>query len=160
MSEWMPIEELDRLLGMVDVFETLPPGELRSLAAGASLERAGTKETVWVGPRDHARRMVVLLSGRAQVYEPGPSGRRLTVSVAEAGTVVGVAGLAERARGLRVEAVAPSVLCLLEREAFEGVLRRNPEAGLRLLGVLAERIGVGSRRWPTRGCGPAWRGPS
>ena len=138
----MPVEEFDRLLGMVDVLETLPPGELRSLAARASLERVGAKETVWIGPQDHAQRVIVLLSGRTQVYEPGPRGRRLTVSVAEAGTVVGVSGLSERARGLRVGALAPSVLCLLERGAFEGALRRNPGAALALVGVLAERIGV------------------
>jgi CRP-like cAMP-binding protein len=53
-----------------------------------------------VEPGEHARRVIVLLSGRAAVYEPGPRGRGLTLSVAEAGTVVGVAGLSGRARGL------------------------------------------------------------
>ena len=43
-----------------------------------------------VGPRKHARRVIVLLSGRATVYEPGPHGHRLTVSGAEASAVVGV----------------------------------------------------------------------
>jgi len=58
--------------------------------------------------------VLVLLCGRATVYEPGPRGRRLTVSVAEAGTLVGAAGFSERAQGL----------------------------GLRLLRVLGERIRV------------------
>jgi CRP/FNR family transcriptional regulator, cyclic AMP receptor protein len=62
--------------------------------------------------------------------------------VAEAGTVVGVAGLSERARGVRVVATMPSLLCLVALEAFEGVARRNPEVGLRLVRVLGERIGV------------------
>jgi CRP/FNR family transcriptional regulator, cyclic AMP receptor protein len=95
-----------------------------------------------VGPQEHARRMIVLISGRATVYEPGPRGRRLTVSVAEASTVVGVAGLSARPRGLHVEATMPSVVCLLAWEAFEGVVRRNPEVGLQLLRILGERIGV------------------
>jgi CRP/FNR family transcriptional regulator len=95
-----------------------------------------------VEPREHARRVIVLLAGRATVYEPGPRGRGLTLSVAEAGTVVGVAGLSERARGLRVVATMPSLLCLVALEAFEGVVRRNPEVGLRLVRVLGERIGV------------------
>lgn len=142
VSEWMPIEELERLLGMVDAFEPLPGRELRRLASGASLERLGARETMAVDPREHARRVIVLLAGRAEVYEPGPRGRRLTVSVAEAGTVVGVAGLSGRARGLRVEALLPCAFCLLDREAFEGAVRRNPEAGLRLVGVLAERMVV------------------
>ena len=142
VSEWMPLEELERLFTLVDVFEPLPPRELRALASGASLERLAAGETMLVGPREHAQRMIVLLAGRAQVYEPGPRDRRLTVSVAEAGTVVGVAGLSARPRGLRLEALAPSLLCLLAWETFEEVVRRNPEVGLRLLRILGERIGV------------------
>ena len=41
VAEWMPLEDLQRLLAMVDVFESLPPPELRALTAGASLERLG-----------------------------------------------------------------------------------------------------------------------
>ena len=90
-------------------------------------------------PREHARRVITVLAGRAAVYEPGPRGHGLTLSVAEAATVVGLAGLSERARGLRVVATMPSLLCLV---AFEEVARRNPEVGLRLVRVLGERIGV------------------
>jgi CRP/FNR family transcriptional regulator len=142
VSKWIRLEELERLFAMVDVFEPLPPQELRALATGASLERLGARETMMVGPREHARRVIVLLSGRATVYEPGPRGRRLTVSVAEASTVVGVAGLSSRPRGLRVEATMPCLLCLVAWETFEGVVRRNPEVGLRLLRILGQRIGV------------------
>ena len=96
-----------------------------------------------VGPREHARRVIVLLSGRATVYGPGPHGHRLTVSVAEAGTVAGVAGASPSVRGgLRVEATMPSLVCLIAWDSFEGVVRRTPEVGLRLLRVLGERIGV------------------
>ena len=142
MTEWLRLDELDRLLASVDVFEPLTPPQLRALARGASLERLGAGEGMTVEPREHARRVIVLLAGRAAVYEPGPRGRGLTLSVAEAGTVVGVAGLSERARGLRVVATKPSLLCLVGFGAFEGVARRNPEVGLRLVRVLGERIGV------------------
>src|ERR671916_1754702 len=104
MTEWLPLDELDRLLASVDVFERLPPPELRALAKGASLERLKAGEGVTVEPREHARRVIVLLSGRATVYEPGPHGHRLTVSVAEAGTVGGGGGVSQRPRGVRVEA--------------------------------------------------------
>ena len=139
---WMPLEELERLISSVDVFEQLPPGEVRELASGASLDRLEVRETMAVGPREHARRVILLLEGRARLYEPGSRDRKFTVSVAEAGTVAGVAGLSERSRGLRVEALIPSVFCLVAWEAFEGVVVRNPEAGLRLLRILADRIGV------------------
>jgi CRP/FNR family transcriptional regulator len=136
------MEELQRLLASVDVLETLPSQDLRELASRVSLERLKARETMAVGPREHARTMMMLLEGRARLYEPGPRGHRLTVSVAEAGTVAGVAGLCERPRGVRVEALMPSVFCFVGWEAFEETVRRNPEAGLRLSRVLADRIGV------------------
>ncbi len=77
--------------------------------------------------------------GTAWVEKVGLSNFRV---LREAGTVVGVAGLSERARGLRVVATKPSLLCLVAFGAFEGVVRRNPEVGLRLVRVLGERIGV------------------
>lgn len=139
---WMPMEEMVRLLATVDVLETLTPQELREFASRASLDRLEARETMVVGPREHARRMLLLLEGRARLYEPGPRGRKLTVAVAEAGTVAGVAGLSERPRELRVEALVPSVLCFVGWGAFEEAARRNPEAGLRLSRVLVDRIGV------------------
>jgi CRP/FNR family transcriptional regulator, cyclic AMP receptor protein len=139
---WMPMEELVRLLASVDVLETLPPRELRGLGSRASLDRLKAHETMAVGPREHARRMTMPLKGRARLVEPGPRGRRLTVAVAEAGTVAGVAGLSERPRELRVEALTPSVRCFVGWGAFEEAARRNPEAGLRISRALAGRKGV------------------
>ena len=53
-----------------------------------------------------------------------------------------MAGLSEWARGLRVGATMPSLVCLVALGAFEGVVRRNLEVGLRLVRVLGERVGV------------------
>ena len=164
VSEWIGIEELRRLLALVDVFERLPPEELRVLASGASLERLKVKETMMVGPREHARRVIVLLSGRATVYEPGPRGHRLTVSVAEAGTLVGVADLSERPRGLRLEASMPCTLCLLAREAFEGGGAAQSRGGsLSFCACWARGSACwkrGSRIWPTGRFLRASRAPS
>jgi hypothetical protein len=114
VSEWMPIEELERLLAMVGAFEPLPRRELRRLASGASLERLGAGEKMAVDPREHARRVIVLLVGRAEVHDSGPrEGRALTLSVAEAGTVVGVAGLSGRRGGCAWGRSCPPVLAAL-----------------------------------------------
>ena len=142
MSEWMSIEEVKRLLARVDIFESLSPRELGDLASGCDLHRLEAREKMFVSPEAHARRMIVLLTGRAQVAEVGPRGRRLTVSVAEAATMVGVAGLCPRPRGMRVEALMSSYFCFVSREHFEGLVRGNPDVGLRLLGILGERITV------------------
>jgi CRP/FNR family transcriptional regulator, cyclic AMP receptor protein len=143
MPEWMPLDQLERLLSRVDVLEPLTPRELRALASGSTLDRLRAQEAMTVGPQAHARQLILLLEGRATVYEPGPrESRRLTVSIAEAGTVVGVAGLAVRPQGLRIEASAPSLFAIVRWGVFEEIVRRNPEVSLRLLRVLGERIGI------------------
>ena len=141
MSEWLSSEEVQRLLVGVDILEPLPPGEVRTLASDAALRRLGAGEDMLVTPQMHAQRTALLLEGRARVYEESPPDRTLTASVAEAGTVVGVTGLAARpATGLRVEALESSLVCSVGREVFEGLVVRNPEVGLRLVRLLAERI--------------------
>ena len=142
MSEWMSLEEVERLLARVDIFESVSLREVRELASGCDLHRLEVREMIFVGPETRARRMILLLAGRARVTEVGPRGHRLTMSVAEAATVVGVAGLCPHPRGMYVEALMPSYFCFVAREHFEGLVRRNPEVGLRLLGILGERITV------------------
>ena len=60
--------------------------------------------------------------------------------------MVGATGLVPRPRGLRVEALAPSLLCYVGRQALEGAVVRNPEAGVGVLRVLGERLVVSEER--------------
>jgi hypothetical protein len=73
--------------------------------------------------------MMLLLEGRARLYEPGPRGRRLTVAVAEAGTVAGVAGLYERPRGLRAEALVAVGVVLRGVGGLRAGGRAQPRGG-------------------------------
>ena len=59
MSEWLPLEELERLLQSVDVLEPLTAGEVRTLASGAALRRLGAGESMPVGHQTHAQRTVL-----------------------------------------------------------------------------------------------------
>ena len=140
MSEWLPLEEVQRLLVGVAILEPLPLGEARTIASDAALRRLGAGEDMLVTPQMHAQRTALLLEGRVRVYEDGLPDQAVTASVAEVGTVVGVTGLAACPRALHVEAMVPSLLCLVGREAFEGLVVRNPQVGLRLVHLLAERI--------------------
>jgi hypothetical protein len=72
MSEWLPLEEVQRLLVGVAILEPLPPGEVRTLASDAALRRLGAGEDMLVTPQMHAQRPALLLEGRVRVYEDGP----------------------------------------------------------------------------------------
>ncbi len=99
MTESMPLEELERLLSMVWTFSRRCPHWICVRSPPALLQGAWVAgQTMMVGPQEHAARVMVLLTGRVQLYEPTPSGQSLTVSVTESGTVVEV-GASRHARG-------------------------------------------------------------
>ena len=72
MSEWLPLEEVQRLLVGVAILEPLPLGEARTIASDAALRRLGAGEDMLVTPQMHAQRTALLLEGRARVYEAAP----------------------------------------------------------------------------------------
>src|SRR3712207_2660762 len=92
--------------------------------------------------------MVLLLRGQLQVYETDPSGRELTLAVLEGGTSIGATGLVPRApRELHARALEPSVLCYLNRRDLERLVSTNPQVGLGLARMLAERLVGMEARW-------------
>ena len=94
-----------------------------------------------VAPDEHGERLILLLEGRAQVYEEDPPGRKLTVSIVEGGTLVGATGFtSHRRRGLHVEALEPSVVCGVRRQTIEEFIGSNPALGSRVARLLGERL--------------------
>ena len=132
--------EREQLLTMVDILESLPPGEVRALAQCSAFTRLEARDAVLVAPEEHKDRLLLLLEGRARVYE-GPAGRELTVSLVEGGTLVGATGFASCRLGrLRVEFLEPSIICGVRRQAFEELVGRNPTLSSRVARLLAERL--------------------
>jgi CRP/FNR family transcriptional regulator, cyclic AMP receptor protein len=136
-----PVKELDRLLAKVDILEPLPPEEVERLALLSSSRRI--EEGKAIALDEDQETLLLLTSGRVRVHEPGPGGQDLTISMIEAGTVVGQTGFAVRlSRALRVEALQPSTLLVLRWEDFEDLVFRNPEVGVKTIRLLSERLAV------------------
>jgi CRP/FNR family cyclic AMP-dependent transcriptional regulator len=133
--------ERERLLTMVDILEAVPPEDVRALAQRSTFTRIDAREAVLIDTDEHAERLLLLLEGRAQVYEESDHpGQELTISVVESGTLVGATGFAPHPCGLRVEALEPSIVCDVKRWAFEELLDRNPTLGTRVASLLAARL--------------------
>ena len=133
--------ERERLLAMVDILEAVPPEDVRVLARRSTFSRLDARDAVLIDPDEHAERLLLLLEGRAQVYEESDHpGQEFTISVVESGTLVGATGFAPHPCGLRVEALEPSIICGVRRQAFEELLDGNPTLGMRVAGLLAERL--------------------
>ena len=133
--------ERERLLAMVDILEAVSPEDVRALARRSTFARLDTRDAVLIDPDEHAERLLLLLEGRAQVYEESDHpGQKLTISVVESGTLVGATGFAPHPCGLRIEALEPSIVCGVKRRAFEELLDRNPTLGTRVASLLAGRL--------------------
>ena len=133
------VEELKRLLSFVDVLEPLSGEELGVLAARCSVVRLDGPE-LFVGPEEHADRLVLLLRGRALTYEAGPQARKPVFTVTEAGTLLGATGLVRHPQGVYVQPLEPSLVCYVRRQDFEDLVRRNPDVGLGVARLLGERL--------------------
>jgi CRP/FNR family transcriptional regulator, cyclic AMP receptor protein len=141
IPEVMFAVERERLLAMVDILEPVSPEEVQELARRAVFSRLDARDALLITPQEHEERLLLLLEGRARVCEEGPAGQEVTVSLVESGTLVGATGFAPcRPRGLRVEALEPSIVCAVRREAFEELVVRNPTLGTRVACLLAQRL--------------------
>jgi CRP/FNR family cyclic AMP-dependent transcriptional regulator len=141
MIEDAPLAEERRLLAKVDILEGLPQAEVDYVATHSAIIRLGKVESFV--PGEDSRRIILLLSGRVRVHEPGAGRQDLTFSVVEEGTVVGHTGFApRRSRALGVEALEPSVLSVVEWEYFEDLVLRYPNVGVKTIRHLSERLAV------------------
>jgi len=130
----------ERLLAMVDFLESVPPEEVRALALRSTFTTLDARDVVLISPNEHAERLLLLLEGRARVCEGGRSGRELTVSMVEGGTLVGATGFTPHPWELRVEVLESSIICGVRRQAFEELVDRNPALGMRVARLLGERL--------------------
>jgi len=123
----------------VDVLEGLTPEEVEHLTLRSTAVHLGAGELFALN--ENRRALLLLASGRVRVHDPNDAGPGLTISMVEEGTVLGQTGFApRRSPSLRVEALDPSVVWVLEWETFEDLARRNPEVGVEMIRVLGERL--------------------
>ena len=139
-------ERLVKLLSMVDVLEPLSEGELRDLAQrcpGFSV-RGGED---FYSPETHDSGLFLILEGRVRVYLSDSAGREVTLDQLASGTVLWARRLeAVEGHAVHVRAVGPSVLAFMGREDLDRFVLNKPEVGLRMMDLLAERLGQSNER--------------
>jgi CRP/FNR family transcriptional regulator, cyclic AMP receptor protein len=133
-----PSKEIVQLLARAKGLGPLSAEEARWLARRVPEIRLGSGQ-IFYGPRGASRNIFVLLEGRMRLYKMFGD-RELTLEIVEGGELFGyVPALAGR-RGTYAEALEPSRLALLSLNVFRQLIGANPEVGLMLAGVLAERL--------------------
>src|SRR5687767_5148366 len=138
----MPMSTIEqaRLLSMVDIFGPLSQEELEDLARHTPdtfLEQGDILFT----PQGGQERLFILKKGRVQVYEVDQSGKEITLSVIEDGTIFGEMVLTGQSlKGVYVRSLAPSTVVSIKRAELEELIMKKPEVGLRFVRELTVRL--------------------
>ena len=147
MVPLMPQEErLVKLLSLVDVLEPLSEGELRDLAQRCPGFSARGGEDFY-SPERHDSGLFLILEGRVRVYLSNFAGKEVTLDQLASGTVLWARRLeAVEGHAVHAQAVGPAVLAFMGRGDLDRFVLNKPEVGLRMMDLLARRLGSTNER--------------
>ncbi|CAA9560858.1 MAG: hypothetical protein AVDCRST_MAG59-2574 [uncultured Thermomicrobiales bacterium] len=123
-----------------EVFAPLSGAERQWLAESTTMVSC-ERGRVFYAPDEPGEVVFILKRGRVDLYRVAPDGRKLVVATLGAHTIFGEMGLLGQAMyGCFAEAAEESLICVLSRSDLQGLIRPNPEVGLRLLAEIGGRL--------------------
>jgi CRP/FNR family transcriptional regulator, cyclic AMP receptor protein len=143
----IPIERRLKLLSLVDVLEPLSEEELKDLAKRCThISLQGGDD--FYRPELHDGGLFLILEGRVRVYHTAaPAGKETTLDLLGSGTVLWARSMELMSdQAVHAQAVGSSVLAFMGREDLEHFVLNKPEVGLRLMDLLAQRLGSSNER--------------
>ena len=136
----VPPAEKRRLLAETPFFAAFPPPQRDALAARLTERGCEDGETVFLRGDDSTSLMIVV-SGRVALRLTSPQGREILLAILEPGEIFGEMSLLDgRGRSADAAAFGPCRLLSLDRRDMLPVLRDSPEACIRLLELLSDRL--------------------
>jgi CRP/FNR family transcriptional regulator, cyclic AMP receptor protein len=134
----MAFEEKVLLLSRVELLEPLSAEEIGWLGQRTPDMRLGRGQILYT-PEHASRTLYFLLEGRVRVYKTLGE-QQQTLDVLADGTMFGEAALTGRPQGTYAQALEPSWIAMVSLHTLERLARGNPEVGLRMAALLAERL--------------------
>ena len=138
----VPLERLPvpDVLATIEPFVTSHPAELEALAQQAVRVRRGSGTTL-VEEGTVADGVYVVLRGRVNLVRRGDGGRDVILSVLGPGEIMGETCVFDpRGQSTAAVVAVPSELLRLPAEGVAAHLRRHPEALMRLMGLVSEKL--------------------
>jgi len=135
-----PTEEARRLLGECSLFRGLGAEQRNALVSRALIRRFGAGDTIFrMGSPGSS--MMAVLSGNVRISISSPGGKELLLAILQPGEVFGeIALLDGKERSADATAVGACSLAVLERRDVLSFLEHHPEAWLRIVDVLCDRL--------------------
>jgi CRP-like cAMP-binding protein len=128
------------LLSRQDLFRRLSERELDDLARGIQFRRVAARDTL-CRRGDPGNQLFLIVEGLLKAQATSPGGDDIVFSIMGAGEMFGeLALLVGGQRTADVIAIRDSGLLVIDRRDLFPFMRRNPDAALKLLEVLAARV--------------------
>jgi CRP-like cAMP-binding protein len=136
----MPQAERCRWLRACPPFAAFEPAELARLAASLVERRYADRQTIF-GRGDAGTCAMIVVEGRVRVGVTSAEGREVLLGVLEPGQMLGELALLDgKARSADATALGACRLLSLDRRQLLPVLRRSPDAALRLFEIVCGRL--------------------
>jgi CRP/FNR family transcriptional regulator, cyclic AMP receptor protein len=127
-------------LATVGLFKPLSPAEIDQILGQTALQRRPRGAQI-LRKGDPRSSMIVILQGAVRISALAADGREVSYAVLGAGEILGEISLLDGAeRSADVTAVEDCVLLIVERAGFLGLIRKNPDLCLKLMGELCGRL--------------------
>ena len=136
----MSVGEKRKLLATVSFFADLDERTLEALVPACRSASFAAKEEI-CHKGDPGSELYVVVSGSVKALTTSAEGDDVVFNIMGAGEVFGeIAVLGQTERTATVVAIEPCELLVLDRRDLLAFLRRNPEVGIRLLALMADRV--------------------
>lgn len=144
LSEAMSaVRRLDKIwyLRRSHLFAGIGEPEMQQLAERATM-REFSRGKVILQPNEPQEMVYLIKEGRVKISRYSPDGREQILALLEPNDFFGELSLVQEAEPAHAEAFEDTLICVLYREDFLALIRRQPELMLHVIKVLAERLRV------------------
>lgn len=127
-------------LQRINLFKEMPPDEMEELARLTRMELAKRKETIFF-PGESSHQVYLLKTGRVKISRISEEGREITLALLQPGEIFGELEILEGSlRDTVAEAMEDSQLCVIQKEQFLSLIRKQPELSFRLTKLIGLRL--------------------
>lgn len=135
--------------GVCGLFPNLKPEEREIIRNNITCQFYRKGEIIYK-EGDVPQGLVCLSKGKVKLYKEGVGGRDQIVRMAKPIGFIGYRALfADENYSATAEALEDAVVCIIEKEAFMGILRNNAELTLHILKSVATELGFSTNRTVT-----------
>lgn len=124
-------------LKQLDLFKTLPEKEI-DIISNHSVDKEYSKRQVMFKPQDRDK-VFILKTGRVEIYEITPDGKKIITDVLGPGDVFGDLGIQETSEHF-IEATTDSFVCVMKKNEFFELVSRNPQVANTLVKELFTKV--------------------